>query len=427
MMSVSPRSSGFLWTATFLASILHPGGLVQAQEAVDLAGEDRPLTLEIEEVYSVGSMTGEEWETFARITGVGFDADGDLYLLDADNFRVVKVGPDGGFITEMGGEGEGPGEFGMPFALSVTRAGEVRVFDFGYGGFTFFGPDGTFVTSVPMAESSMIFPSGTLLSHPNGGILSAEGGTISLRRNPDGRMEFPSTRPVSLFSFGDEVEIESVYEGWNPATAEGSPSLQTTGAGDIRIQAPPMRAFDPDLLLGILPDGRIAVVDSTTYEIKLLRLGGGVQQILRRPFSPREVTRRDREAEKKRRMDEMASSGGPRIMMRTDDGATSRIASGQARAMMESRLESMEFAREMPVLVGMGVDWAGQIWVERNGDRVGEEGPIDLLSEEGAYLGTIAPGEVRIPDAFGPGGLAAFIETDELDVPRVVVKRLAVH
>ncbi len=42
--------------------------------------------------------------------------------------------------------------------------------------------------------------------------------------------------------------------------------------------------------------------------------------------------------------------------------------------------------------------------------RVGEKGPVDLITQEGVYLGTLSPGEGRIPDAFGPGGLAAFVE-----------------
>lgn len=36
---------------------------------------------------------------------------------------------------------------------------------------------------------------------------------------------------------------------------------------------------------------------------------------------------------------------------------------------------------------------------------------------------TIEPDHALIPDASGPDGLAAFLQKDELDVPRVVVKR----
>ena len=40
------------------------------------------------------------------------------------------------------------------------------------------------------------------------------------------------------------------------------------------------------------------------------------------------------------------------------------------------------------------------------------------------FVGTYATGATEMPDAFGPDGLAAFIERDEFDVARVVVRRL---
>jgi len=405
---------------------LMPPASILAQQTVDLPSQDSGLAVDAQEVFSVGSLTGDEWETFARVTAAAFDGEGNLYLLDVDNFRVVKVAPDGTHLADMGGEGGGPGEFGMPMALSVTKDGEVRVFDMGYGGFVVFNPDGSFKASVPLAPGTMLFPSGGLLSHPNGGVLSAGGGMMGLRRTPDGGMEFPTSRPVHLFSLDEEVQVDTLFEAWDPATADGTPELKTSGGGGIQIQAPPMRAFDPELMAGILPDGRIAVMDSTTYTVKVLSGDGEVRQLVRRPLFPREVTRRDRDAEKEKRVGEMEASGGPRIMMRTNDGTTSSIASSQAKAMMEARLESMLFAEEIPVVARMAVDWEGRIWLERNGPEVGERGPTDLIDSSWKYLGTVAPSGVRIPNAFGPDGLAAYIEEDELGVPTVVVRKFSI-
>ncbi len=39
-------------------------------------------------------------------------------------------------------------------------------------------------------------------------------------------------------------------------------------------------------------------------------------------------------------------------------------------------------------------------------------------------MGTFAAGAPGMPAAFGPDGLVAFWELDELDVPTIVVKRL---
>ncbi len=43
---------------------------------------------------------------------------------------------------------------------------------------------------------------------------------------------------------------------------------------------------------------------------------------------------------------------------------------------------------------------------------------------DGRYIGTCPAGAVALPDAFGPDGLAAFVEQDEMNVETVVVKQL---
>ena len=169
-----------------------------------------------------------------------------------------------------------------------------------------------------------------------------------------------------------------------------------------------------------MPDGRLAVADSTTYTIKLVQPGIGVVETLRRPFTPREVTRRDRNAERERQLEEISARSGSgrsgRAYSSGGGGSSSiSIGAGQAAALLEARVEALQFGEEMPVLAGMAVDWEGRIWVERTGDAVGEDGPIDLIEPEGRYAGSIDPEGFRIPDAFGPNGLAAFIERGELD------------
>jgi len=52
------------------------------------------------------------------------------------------------------------------------------------------------------------------------------------------------------------------------------------------------------------------------------------------------------------------------------------------------------------------------------------DGPIDVLTPDGRYLGTFPAEEMAMPGAFGPDGLAAFVEVDELGVQSVVVRRL---
>ena len=402
-----------------------------AQEVLDLPGQDRPLAIEEEEIFSVGSMAGEEWETFARVEGVAFDAEGNLYILDAQNSRVVKVGPQGQFSAELGRAGEGPGEFGRPLAISVTRSGEVRVFDLNHQGFTVFNPDGSFKSTARIAGGFFV-PNGGLMSLPNGGMVDGgmSAGKMQVMTSGDGENQI-APRPVNLFALSDEAEITTAFEAWNPLSAVGNQREETFSGGGIQMTGATMRAFDAGLFVGAFPDGRLAVADSTTYTVKVVDPGQGVTRILQRPFTPREVTRRDQTAERNRQLAQIAgreeSSGGGRAYSSDGSGSGSiAISSGRVSDLLRARVETMEFGDEIPVLAGMAVDWSGRIWIERTGQRVGERGPIDLIDTEGSYVGSVAPENFRIPDAFGPNGLAAYIETDEMDVPRVVVRRLKV-
>ena len=145
-----------------------------------------------------------------------------------------------------------------------------------------------------------------------------------------------------------------------------------------------------------------------------------IARVLTRPLRPVPVTDRIREAEIARQLKDLEDN---------DDGAD-RVG-GQMGAMRNAmnefqreRIQSMEFYHEIPVVRTLRTSWEGTIWVRRRGEEPANDGPIDLLTADGGYLGTYPADATRMPSAFGPDGLVAFIERDELDVPTVVVRRL---
>lgn len=169
------------------------------------------------------------------------------------------------------------------------------------------------------------------------------------------------------------------------------------------------RAFEPPLDVDVLTDGRVALIDSTGYRVKLLGRGGEIVGAIERPIAPLAVDEAIREAERERfreRHPQVSSSNVPVVVRR--EGA-----------------ESLTFADEVPVLGRIKVDWEDRIWVERTGPTgAGDDGPIDIVTPAGDYIGTLPPDGLRTPDAFGPGGLMAYIERGDLGVPTVRVVRL---
>lgn len=389
-----------------VAAVAATAGAVFAQEIIELPAEDRWLEADFEEVYRVGAADGEPWEEFGRIRQLGFDGSGNLYVFDSVAGRIVVVGPDGGFVREFGRRGEGPGEFQVALAMAVMADGRVVVADARHRAYLIFDETGEYERHVRfggdpgVAVVPWMWPA-------RGGESVVVGARIAGLAASGGVPEFnnPPTRPVSrLILTGDDVVRETIAEGWQPR----------------RDETDDRRAFEPELWLGPLPDGSVAFSDSSAYAIKIASMEAGVARILTRPLAPEPVTERMERAERNRRLEEVGR--GPGSVTRTA-GGLQIVGSGGGDRWVEM-IESMEFFGEVPVISRLRTSWNGRIWVLRRGNEPHEGGPIDILTPDGRYLGSYRTGTVRLPSAFGPDGLAAFIERDELDIETIVVKRL---
>lgn len=402
------------------------GAAAGAQSVVDLPAADRPLSADFEEVYRIGSFDGELWETFGDVRRVAFDAQGRLYVFDRQSDRVTVVDRDGSFLREIGRPGEGPGEFRSPFDVSVLHDGTVVVADIGHRAYQLFGPDGTYQRMVSMGGGGTI-RIGELIPHPTEAALLAGGSgsmVVSMTRSAgDPPPEEPVGRPIDLVGLaGEEITTTTLATAWQPPRA-GPQELQG-GAMRIRMAEEPMQ-WEPPLLLGVLPDGGFVYTDTTTYRIRVARPDGSVERVLRRAIPPREVTEAMMDAERQRQLDELLEGGGPQMRMMTGgSGGATAVPQAAVTQMLQGRIESMQFYPELSAVRDLKTSWTGKVWVERRGEEPEGAGPIDVLTADGRYRGTFGPEALPMPDAFGPDGVAAFIELDDLDVATVVVRRL---
>ena len=151
-----------------------------------------------------------------------------------------------------------------------------------------------------------------------------------------------------------------------------------------------------------LPDGGLVYTDSSAYAIKVASRDGELTRLLTRPFRPEPVTDRIEEQEIERQLEELEERSA---------GAESgnRMAAMQAQfaQVRRERIQSMEFYHEVPVVRTLRTSWEGTIWVRRRGEEPAGDGPIDLLSPDGRYLGTYPVDATSMPRAFGPEGLVA--------------------
>ena len=355
-----------------------------------------------EEVFTVGSIAGDDWDTFGNVRSVDFDAQGNLHIFDSQADHILVVGPDGSLIRTVGGQGEGPGEFGNATTAIVARDGSYTVM--GFTTIDLLESDGEFVRRITldpfttgMVMASMALPDGRLLA----GQILRLGGDEEETEN-DGR-------PIHIFPL-DGTEPELLYTAWElPEEDEDESSMESTSGG-VRMRFAAGRAFEPRLQYDLLTDGRLALIDSIGYRVKLIGLDGTVTGTIERPIAPLPVDdaimEAERERYREREASEVVSSGGVNVQVEREG------------------VEGRTFAAELPVLYDLDVDWDDRIWLERWGPTGDDDGPTDIVTPAGDYIGTLSPDGLRTPDAFGPDGLLAYIELDEMEVPTVRVVRL---
>lgn len=429
-------------SSLLMAVVVGPFTLL-AQEIVEVTGRDRPMDPALEEVYRVGVVEGEPWEMFSQVNHVAFDERGNLYVFDdagsllSPDLRVSVFDPSGAFARMFGTNGEGPGEFRHPNGYAVARDGTTIVRDRGHLAYQVFDASGGFVRMIRnragTTESSGgggVVTTTTAVSTPiqadprGGAVYTTAGETTISGFGVDGTP--PAARLIARHNLdGEDVHIETVVRPWQPPRGD-TPSGQH---GAVGVTLP--RTFEPRLLMALLPDGGLVYSDSSAYAIKVVAAdGSGMVRTITRPFQPTPVTARI-EGEYKRVMEEQDAEGRRREGRTTVSISTRGEGVGNDPGSVQALMQLMEefdkiqpFYPEIPVLLRLQTTWEGRIWVMRQGESLLEDGPIDVLSADGEYVGTYPAGAMTMPDAFGPEGLAAFVGLDEFDVPSVVVRRL---
>lgn len=331
--------------------------------------------------------------------------------------RIVVFDRTGAFVREFGSPGEGPGEFKDAHDVVIERDGATVVEDNGHDAYQIFDPSGTFVRMVRMAETdSKLVVLTDVFADPRGGALYKPG--------HGGRADdAPGSRPVTwLVLAGEDVETDTVALGWLPPCGDEAIEAEIEVLGGAFSLSDAFKGvvlpaeFEPALLMGVMPDGGLVYSDSSAYALKITRPGSPeVRRIITRPLRPEPVTESIRKE---------YENGGPGAAIAPTPQAPRPTRVRSCPSAFRLNCPSPPSFPKSRSCAPLSTTWEGRIRVQRRGDEPESDGLIDILTVEGDYLGTFRTDATRIPDAFGPDGLAAFIELDEFDVARVVVRRL---
>ena len=440
-----------LGCAALVALLAACGGETGEASAPGAAGaaEDRPLEADFEEVYRTGGIAAEGWDAFTDIADLDFDASGRLYIRDdaGSSTRVVKVDRAGALVAELERSGDGPEEVRQAGHMVARPEGGVVIVDDGHRAYLVFGADGSFERSLRFANAST-----SQTTYALGVRSTREGGSLFMIRSPSA-----SYRPVGIDAGGRvslEVGDRTIYrvplddveeaeeipfaEGWAPSP-ERSATMEADDPSDMfGMMGEAFAYFEPGLVFDVLPGGGVAYSDSSAYAIKIQTAAGAPAEVVSRPLQPEPVTEGLRERVRERALETMERSLDVPAADRAEMASEVTSMLEGLRGSLRDMVANMRFMPEVPLVRDLRTTWDGRIWVERWGSDplaqvsvgsqpaadVNAEGWIDVLDPDAGYVGTFTMAETRMPRAFGPRGLVAFVETDEFDVPTVIVKRL---
>jgi hypothetical protein len=148
----------------------------------------------------IGALEGPAETTFAEISDVAVNGQGEIYVADRRLAEIRKFDKDGKHLLTFGRKGQGPGEFQSIRVLAIGRRGEVVVFDDMLGRISVFSDGGELrTTTKKLMEKEWVAPAR---------IFSSDRGYVLFGKIGEG---------LKLFhEFGEDWSLEGSFIDYEP-------------------------------------------------------------------------------------------------------------------------------------------------------------------------------------------------------------------
>lgn len=175
--------------------------------------------------------------SFELISDLAVVGSGSVAVVDNRGGRIGLFAPDGTWRRDVGGRGEGPGEFVSPLRVDVSDD-SLFVWDARLRRLSAYTSDGEFAGSWPIAEKShagrLAVVGGAVVDEVEWGQLHdpAPAAGALLRRNRSGAIEDTLVGPYRVPEYGWKVANEATGAGRmiNPPALEVGPAWTTAGS-----------------------------------------------------------------------------------------------------------------------------------------------------------------------------------------------------
>lgn len=280
--------------------------------------------------------------------GAGAMGAGNLYILDALGPTIFKFSEKGEFVSRVGREGDGPGEFRGPTWADLCGADSLYVFD-------------SKLQRVSVFDAQLQFVREFRLSHLNEGRVAQEircdnAGNVLVKLwfRPDPAQPEGPYRPNSEILIHDRNGKEIADVGWFPT---GERYRYARGSSPRYLGRPTVFDFyKGKLFLGV----------GDAYEFGIIGENGRTERVVRSRWAPRPITDDDVEwyvTERVSRLREEYREGNRRMW------------------------QGVRFPLDYPPYRNIKVDDSGRVWVEDYPAVRDSVVRWKVFSEEGVLLG----------------------------------------
>lgn len=404
-----------------------------------LASAQRPLAL--------ARPDAEFSEPFTNITGIRELRDGRVIVSDARDKTLQLIDLRSGAAQAISREGQGPGEYGIPFRLLPMPGDSTALYDIGNSRYLMIHPDGKagrdFRLEAAPARGAVAGEAGRGEAGRGGGgrmMVGGRGGMVmgltpprgwdargnvyyegqALTFNADGMPTPADSVPVMRFDRGANRADTAAWV--RPAKSNAQ---VTGGRGNMNVMIGGANPLAPRDDWAVMPDGRVAVLRSPEYRMDLYGPGRAF-----RAGQPVTYERIRVDNAVKQETDELRrrqAAGGIRMTV-TDDGrgAPQRavtVGGGGPALQLPPLTDWPEFVP--PFLASAAVARPnGEVWVLRT-RKPGDKIPTyDVFDATGRVIGRVAlPADTRLI-GFG-NGTVYLVRSDADDLQYLQRYRLA--
>jgi len=355
----------FLFIATFLlikysSKYTHAEGTDRIHRSDDVVVVSNPKTPESKmrivftEELSIGEAEGDANYMFGNSVGFNTDDEGNFYVADYDNHRILKYDTEGKHLLTFGREGQGPGEFRVLSLPRFDKENNLYITDSLNQRISFFDKDGNYLRQMRTQGRYL-----NLFINSTG---------FFITNKSDANMEGNVQKLTSTYGlFDDEFNLlaelyKDEFELTMPAGRDES------AIADYFAKAWSRMAFRPAVRLILADNDFIYLGYPDKYEINVYSPEGTLLKKITRDYDPIPVSDKDKDDFIERMRESLS-----RTPMFTDD-------------LIKKAFQKTKFPKYKPAYQSFTLMENG--WLVVIVDSVEDEYTfLDIFNQDGKYIG----------------------------------------